>query len=98
MPGRSVSTARHPLPVLHLELWVALRKNRVRVSRILRDLYGVARRVTQNEGGSGPWVFIVDPDPANPKTARLRIILGLRSEEDLWMELAFYPNKNRMRS
>ena len=101
MRKRSPSLQRRrvpPLPTLHLELWVALRKDRTQVSRILRKLYGVARRLTQDGGGSGPWVFLVDPDPTNPKTARLRTILGLRPEEDLWLELVFYPNRVRMRN
>ena len=84
--------------MLHLELWVALRKNRKQLSRILRKIYGVARRVTEDEGGSGPWVFIVDPDPPNPKTPRLRSVLGLKRNEELWVELAFYPSKVRMRN
>ena len=86
------------LPTLHLELWVALRKNRSRLSRILRKIYGAARPLTEDGGGSGPWVFLVDRDPVNPKTARLRTIFGLRPQEDLWVELTFYPNKTRMRS
>lgn len=49
-------------------------------------------------GGSGPWVFLVDPDPPNRRTQRLRGILGLRPNEDLWVELAFYPNKGRMKN
>ena len=86
------------MPALHLELWVSLRKDRARVHGLLRKLYGIARRITQDGGGWGPWVFLVDPDPAKPKTARLRAILGLRSDEDLWVELVFYPNRVRMRN
>jgi hypothetical protein len=87
-----------PLPTLHLELWVALRKDRTQLSRILRRLYKVARRITQAGGGNGPWVFLVDQDPMNTKTARLRTIMGLRPEEDLWLELVFYPNRGSMRN
>jgi hypothetical protein len=54
--------------------------------------------MTQDGGGSGPWVFLVSPDPENPKTARLRTVMGLRPEEDLWLELVFYPNRTRMRA
>jgi hypothetical protein len=61
-------------------------------------MYAVARRITLEGGGSGPWVFLVDPDPKNVKTARLRTIMGLRPEEDLWLELVFYPNRARMRA
>ena len=79
-------------------MWVALRKDRARLGRTLRKIYGIAGRITDDGGGSGPWLYLVDPDPSNPKTARLRAILGLRPNEDLWMELVFYPNRARMRS
>ena len=101
MTTKSPSSGRRlvpPLPTVHLELWVARRKDRTRVSRILRRVYRIARRITKDGGGSGPWVFLVDADPTKTKTARLRAILGLRPDEDLWMELVFYPNKVRMRT
>jgi len=88
-----------PLPqTLHYETWVALRKNRDQIRKGLRKTYRIARRITKANGGYGPWTFLVDADPAHPKTARLRKILGLKPEEDLWMELVFYPNKERMKS
>ena len=90
-------TTAPSLPVLHLELWVALRKDRARMRVVTRKIYGVARRVTESEGGSGPRVFLVDQDPPKPKTPRLRNLLGLRPQEDLWVEMAFYPNKIRMK-
>ena len=90
-------TASPPPPTLHLELWVSLRKNRARVGRALRKLYRVARSITTSRGGDGPWLFLVQPDPTTTKTARLRSILALRPEEDLWVELAFYPNHSLMR-
>jgi hypothetical protein len=83
---------------MHLELWVTLRKDRTRASRNLRRAYSVARRITQDRGGSGPWVFLVDADPPDPKTARLRTTLALRPGEDLWVELVFYPSKVRGRN
>lgn len=86
------------VPKLHFELWVALRKDRARMSRITRSLYRVARRITQDGGASGPWLFLVDQDPPNPKTRRLRKSLGLKPHEDLWMELVFYPNRVRMKT
>jgi hypothetical protein len=85
------------LPKLHLELWVARRRNQARLSRLLRRIYRVARRITEEGGGSGPWVYLVDPDPANARTTRLRILLGLRPDEDLWIELVYYPSRVRMR-
>ena len=42
------------LPILHLELRVGLRKDRVRMSRITRKIYRIARQVTEDEGGGGP--------------------------------------------
>ena len=83
---------------MHLELWVSLRRDRRRVSAILTRVYNIARRITEQGGGSGPWTFLVDPDPPNPHSDRLRRILGLRPDEDLWVELTFYPTKSSMRS
>lgn len=65
---------------------------------LLRKVYRIARRITHDGGGFGPWVFLADPDPRTTRTVRLRRLLGLKPEEDLWVELAFYPNKTRMRS
>ena len=76
---------------------MSLRKDRARMRQITRKIYRIARQFTEDEGGSGPRVFLVEQDPPSPKTARLRSILGLRPQEDLWVELAFYPNKVRMK-
>lgn len=85
------------LPILHIELWVALRRDRAQMRQITRKIYRIARQFTEDEGGSGPRVFLVEQDPPNPKTPRLRSILGLRPQEDLWVELTSYPNKVRMK-
>ena len=83
--------------MLHLEMWVALRKNRASMRRVLRKSYRIARQITGARGGSGPWIFLVDPDPPSPKTQRLRSLFGLKSGEDLWIEFVFYPNKSKMK-
>ena len=66
--------------------------------KLLGDVYRIARRITLDGGGFGPWVFLADLDPRKTRTVRLRRLLGLKPEEDLWVELTFYPNKTRMRS
>ena len=66
--------------------------------KLLRNVYRIARKITHGGGGFGPWVFLADPDPKKTSTVRLRRLLGLKPEEDLWVELAFYPDKTRMRS
>lgn len=76
---------------------MSLRKDRARMRQITRKIYGIAQQITENEGGSGPRVFLVEQDPPNPKTPRLRNILGLRPQEDLWVELTFYPDTIRMK-
>ena len=82
---------------MHLELWVSRRKHRAQHNRLIRKSYAVARRVTQAGGGHGPWLFLIDPDPAKPKTVRLRTSLQLNADEDLWLELVFYPNRASMK-
>ena len=84
-------------PTQHLELFVSLRKDRARIRRVLTKLYAVARPVTEEGGGTGPWVYLVDPDPPDTPTQRLRATLDLRPDEDLWIELAFYPDRVAMR-
>lgn len=101
MKARSRFSGRRrsvPLPTLHLEFWVAHRKHRPQLSRCLRKTYEIARSITQAKGGSGPCVFIVDHDPRHSKTQRLRKTLGLSRDEELWVELTFYPSKTRMRA
>src|SRR5690349_1205416 len=83
--------------MLHLEFWVSSRKDRTRLRKATRGAYGTARRITQDGGGSGPWVFLVDVDASDAKSARLRNILGLRLHEDLWAEFVFYPDRTSMR-
>lgn len=90
---------RYPPPsTLHFELWVANRKDRAKMRRSLRNVYRIARKITHDGGGFGPWVFLADPDQKKTSTVRMRRLLGLKLEEDLWVELTFYPNKTRMRS
>ena len=94
--GRQLRSS--PPPALHFELWVARRKDRTKLRKLLRNVYRIARKITHDRGGYGPWVFLADPDPKETSTVRLRRLLGLKPEEDLWVELTFYPNKTRMRS
>jgi hypothetical protein len=84
-------------PVQHLEVFVSLRKDRARIRRVLRSVYALARPVTEEGGGAGPWACLVDPDPPDPPTRRLRATLELRPDEDLWVELAYYPDRAAMR-
>jgi hypothetical protein len=84
-------------PIQHLELFVSLRKDRARVQRVVKKLYTVARPLTEEGGGAGPWTYLVDPDPPDAPTRRLRETLGLRPDEDLWIELVFYPDRAAMR-
>ena len=65
--------------------------------KITNDIYKSARRITQNSGGNGPWLFLTNPDPPDANSSRLRKTLGVRSDEDLWVELTFYPDKALMK-
>jgi len=84
-------------PIQHLELFVSLRRDRARVRRVLKSVYAVARPVTQEGGGAGPWVYLVDRDPLVTPTQRLRATLDLQPDEDLWIEVAFYRDRAAMR-
>lgn len=42
-------------------------------------------------------MFLVDADPAHPKTLRMRKMLGVNSGEDVWLEMTFYPSKIEMK-
>ncbi len=57
-----------------------------------------ARQITREGGGDGPWVFLINPEPPNRRVSRLRSVLGVKPDEDLWAEFVFYPNRVRMRA
>ena len=84
-------------PMLHLEIWVSPSKNRAQMKRALRTVYALARPLTRKGGGNGPWVYLVNSDQVKSRTPRLGKILGVRADEDLWIELAFYADKLGMR-
>ena len=87
-----------PMPIVHFEIWVSNRKDRRRMRAATSGAYQSARRITQSSGGSGPWIFLVDQDPPDAKSPRLRKILGVQPKEDLWAEIVFYPNRRLMKT
>ncbi len=100
MPSRSRTAGQSfsPLPILHFETWVTARKNSDRALRLIKIMYTIARKTTREGGGTGPWVFIVGLDSRNAKGQRLRKTLDVDPGEGLWAELAFYPDRARIRS
>src|SRR5215469_14700216 len=78
-------------------MWVAPSKSRAKVRKTIKSVYGIARPITQRGRGSEPWTFLVDADPPNAKTMRLRKSLGVSAKEDVWIELALYPNEVAMK-
>ncbi len=46
----------------------------------------------------GPWLFLLEPRPRRRTSPQnLRTALGVKSDEDLWLELAFYRNPSARR-
>lgn len=95
-------TARRPLRPLdsvHIELFVTRRSDRPRVRSGSKRLYSLARRATQSAGGSGPHLFLLERRPRpRRRPENLRSAIGARTDEDVWLELTFYPSaKSRRR-
>jgi len=84
---------------IHVELFVTARRNRGRLRRSCRDLYARVRPATARAGGDGPWLYLLS-QPTRPLAwpEHLRRALGVRPDEDLWLELAFYPSIRRGRT
>ena len=96
MPVRPRSR-RHA--AIHVELFVTARLDRGRVRRSCRDLYARVRPTTARAGGDGPWLYLLKtPTRRLTWPEHLRRALGVRPDEDLWLELAFYPSIRRGRS
>ena len=84
---------------VHVELFVTARRDRGHVRRRCHDLYAQARPTTARAGGDGPWLYLLKK-PTRPLVwpEHLRKAMGVRSDEDLWLELAFYPSVRRGRA
>ena len=59
-------------------------------------VYHHARQATRDGGGNGPWVFLAYKDAPTVKSLRMKALLEVRLDEDLWVELASYPNRPSM--
>lgn len=85
-----------PLPILTVKLFVSPRKNREALRKSAEAVYHHGRRITQDGGGNGPWIFLAYEDAPTVKSLRMRGILDVNLDEDLWVELAFYPDRPKM--
>ncbi|HXW67536.1 MAG TPA: hypothetical protein VEL82_06660 [Thermoplasmata archaeon] len=93
----SVNAGR--LGAVHLELFVTARRDRERVRRSCRAAYAAVRPRTARAGGAGPWLYLVTPPQRRRRAPEhVRRSLRVRAGEDLWLELAFYPNVAEGRS
>src|SRR5712691_3200222 len=84
--------------VVHIELYVVPRKHRVAFRRSLREPIGIAQTITRAGGGSGPHFYRVDVERSSRTAPSIGSLLKARPNEDLWIEIAFYPSWQRRRS
>ena len=68
------------------------RSDRRRLRRGCQRLYSLVRPVTEGAGGSGPHLFLLEaPSRARRRPENLQTAIGAKGDEDVWLELAFYP-------
>ena len=90
---------RSPGASVHVEIFVTARSDRRRVVAACRDLYGAVRGMTERGGGRGPWLYLVEDRPRrNRRPISLGSAVQARSDEDVWLEVTFYPTSSRQRS
>jgi hypothetical protein len=83
--------------IVHVELYVVPRKHRAAFRASLRSPIRFARSITRAGGGTGPDYYLLDPRRARRGTPQLGAFLFVRPTEDLWVEIAFYPNWQKRR-
>ena len=86
-------------PTVHIELFVVPRTRRNSLRRRSRAVYRAVRGPTQARGGLGPLLFLLEAEPRHRRRPKsLRRTLGVRTDEELWLELAFYASRSAMRT
>lgn len=84
---------------MHVEFFVTARADRRRVVAACRDLYASARALTERHGGRGPWLYLVERSSRRRRRpATLTSAVHARPNEDVWIEVTFYPDPARRRS
>lgn len=83
---------RMPAEVVHLELYVVPRRHRRDFLKSLRGPVKVARTIERRRGGSGPLFYRVDVQRRSYTAPSIGSLLGVRQDEDLWVEIATYPS------
>jgi len=63
----------------------------------MRAVYDIARTTTHERGGSGPWSYLLEPKRGRKSSPSIRTLFNVRPNEDLWAEVAFYPNRSNLR-
>ena len=84
--------------VVHVELYVVPRKYRTAFRKSLREPIGIAQSITRAGAGHGPDFYRVDIERSSRTAPSIGSLLKVRSNEDLWIEIAFYPSWQRRRS
>jgi len=83
--------------MLHLEFFVTPTAKRSLVQRRMMAVYSIAGVVTKKRGGSGPWAYLLEPKQGRGTSPSIRASFNVRADEDLWAEVAFYPNRSNLR-
>jgi len=83
--------------MLHLEFFATPKARRNLVLRRLKAVYRIAGAVTNERGGSGPWTYLLEPKHRRRSSPSVRALFNVRSDEDLWAEVAFYPTRSNLR-
>lgn len=78
--------------VIHVEVYVVPRRDRTEFRRRARKPIALVREITHTRGGSGPHFYRVDTQHLGHGVLGLGNLFKVRSNEDLWVEITFYPN------
>lgn len=75
-----------PLPILTVKLFVSPRQNREVLRKAAEAVYEHGRRITQDGGGHGPWIFLEYEGAPTVKSLRMKRILKINLDEDRWVD------------
>jgi len=83
--------------MLHIEFFATPTARRSTVLRKLKAVYAIAGTTTKGRGGDGPWSYLIEPKRDRRTSPTIRRCFNIRPNEDLWVEVAFYPSRPNLR-